>query len=388
MKNSLGNPARGEAFYPRETEVRKIYRVLDKGTSIYLSAPRRVGKTSILKHIEEFPQEGYFFIYAITESVDSENEFFKIIFEALIRSEAIGKLSKLYDSIKGGIESVLGRVKTVYHVEIREKGETDYFQILTDLFENIKPEFGHVVILIDEFPQTIQNILNREGNNAAEHFIQKNRELRHHRHVLDKIHFVYTGSLSLFPMVEKVTELTAVNDLRTVEVAPLSLGEAQDFLTRLLEYDKVSLVEPLIRYVLEKMGWLIPFHLQLIAQEIVDVFEASEGESITEESIDQAFDQIVHLRNKPQFEPYFARLSALFKGNEYNFVFDVLEFIALQDTISIDRILDFGVKHSVEETRRIMDILEGDGYLFKSDEKIYRYTSPILQMWCRKHICK
>ena len=67
MKNSLGNPARGEAFYPRESEVQKIYRVLAKGTSIYLSAPRRVGKTSILKHIEEFPQEGYFFVYVITD---------------------------------------------------------------------------------------------------------------------------------------------------------------------------------------------------------------------------------------------------------------------------------------------------------------------------------
>ena len=388
MKNSLGNPARGEAFYPRETEVRKIYRVLDKGTSIYLSAPRRVGKTSILKHIEEFPQEGYFFVYVITESVDSENEFFKVIFEALIRSEAIGKLSKLYDSIKGGIESVLGRVKTVYNVEIREKGETDYFQILTDLFENIKPEFGHVVFLIDEFPQTIQNILNREGNEAAEHFIQKNREQRHHRHVLDKIHFVYTGSLSLYPMVNKVTELTAVNDLRTVEVSPLSQGEAQDFLTKLLRYDRVGLDEPLIRYALAKMGWLIPFHLQLIAQEIVDVFEANKGASISEESIDQAFDQIVHLRNKPQFEPYFARLSTLFKGNEYLFVFDVLEYVAISDSIIMDVVIDFGVKHSVEEVRKIMDILEGDGYLFKSEDKSYRYASPILQMWCRKHICK
>ncbi|MBW3466875.1 ATP-binding protein [Arthrospiribacter ruber] len=388
MKNSLGNPARGEAFYPRDSELRKIYRVLDKGTSIYLSAPRRVGKTSILKHIEEFPQEGYYFVYVITESVDSEKEFFKVIFEAIIRSEAIGNLSKLYDSIKNGIEGILGRVKTVYHVELREKGETDYFQILVDLFEKIKKEYGHVVILIDEFPQTIQNILNKEGEKAAEHFIQKNRELRHNAYVLDKIHFIYTGSLSLFPMVEKVTELTAVNDLRTVEVAPLTYNEAQDFLTKLLEFDNVQLEESILQYTLDRMGWLIPFHLQLIAQEITDVFETKEEDPLTSKEIDQAYDQIVHLRNKPQFEPYFARLATLFKGNEYAFVFEVLEFIASNDMITMDKVHDFGVKHTVEETRRAMDILEGDGYLFKSNENNYRYTSPILQMWCRKHICK
>lgn len=388
MKNSLGNPARGEAFYPRDSELKKIYRVLDKGTSIYLSAPRRVGKTSILKHIEEFPLEGYYFVYVITESVDSENEFFKVIFEALIRSEVIGNLSKLYDSIKNGIEGILGRVKTVYHVELREKGETDYFQILVELFENIKKEYGHVVILIDEYPQTIQNILNKEGKAAAEHFIQKNRELRHNAYVLDKIHFIYTGSLSLFPMVEKVTELTAVNDLRTVEVAPLTYNEAQDFLTKLLEFDNVKLEESILQYTLDRMGWLIPFHLQLIAQEITDVYETNDEKPITIMEIDQAYEQIVHLRNKPQFEPYFARLSTLFKGNEYDFVFEVLEFIALNDIITMDKVYDFGVKHTVEEIRRAMDILEGDGYLFKSGEKNYRYTSPILQMWCRKHICK
>ena len=387
MKNSLGNPARGEAFYPRETEVRKIYRVLEKGTSIYLSAPRRVGKTSILKHIEEFPKEGYYFVYVITESVDSENEFFKVIFEALIRSEAIGKLSKLHDSIKNGFEAILGRVKTVYNVEIREKGETDYYQILVELFENVKEEFGHVVILIDEFPQTIQNILNKEGQGAAQHFIQRNRELRHNKHVIDKIHFIYTGSMSLYPLVEKVTELTAVNDLRTVEVNPLSEVDAQDFLSKLLVSDGVILKDDLIHYALIKMGWLIPFHLQLIAQEIIEVYETN-GESIDEKAIDQAFEQIVHSRNKPQFEPYFARLKTLFKGSEYAFVSEVLQYIARNDFIIGDVLYDTGVKHSVEEVRRTMDILEGDGYLFRSEDKNYRYTSPILQMWCRKHICK
>lgn len=387
MKNSLGNPARGEAFYPREPEVRKIYRVLDKGTSIYLSAPRRVGKTSILKHIEEFPRERYYFVYVITESVDSENEFFKVIFQALIRSEVIGILSKLYDSIKGGVEAVLARVKSVYHVELREKGETDYFQILVELFENIKEEFGYVVILIDEFPQTIQNILNKEGQEAAQHFLQRNRELRHNKHVIDKIYFIYTGSMSLYPMVEKVAELTAVNDLRTVEVNPLSNPEAQDFLLKLLASDGLDLEEDLIQYALIKMGWLIPFHLQLIAQEIVEVYERDE-KSIDKKAIDQAFEQVVHSRNKPQFEPYFGRLKTLFKGSEYAFVSEVLQYISLNDEIGGDALYDTGVKHSVEEIRRTMDILEGDGYLFQSEDKYYRYTSPILQMWCRKHICK
>lgn len=386
MRNSLGNPARGEAFYPRDKEIRKIYKVLSTGTSIYLSAPRRVGKTSILKHIEEFPEANYYFVYIITESIELENEFFKTVFEELVKSEAINKLAKVSVAVKDTIAGILGKVKKVYNVEIRESGETDYYEILVELFSNIKEEHGRVVLLIDEFPQTIQNILNKDGKEVAERFIQKNRELRHHRHLQDKINFIYTGSMSLYPMVEQVTQLTAVNDLRTVEVEPLSTEQAKDFLNQLLTSDGMLLEEALLDYILVKIGWLIPFHLQLIEQEIIDVFEST-GKSINEKFIDQAFEQVVHTRNKPQFEPYFARLKTLFKGGDYSFVSEILQYIAIHSEITTDILNDISVKHNVQDLKRIMDILDGDGYLHYANG-IYFYNSPILRLWCQKHICK
>jgi AAA+ ATPase superfamily predicted ATPase len=387
MKNSLGHPARGEAFYPREREVKKIYRVLNSGTSIYLSAPRRVGKTSILRYIEEFAAENYYFIYVITESIDNENDFFKAIFEELVKSEAIGKLAKLSTAVKDAVAGILGRVKQVYHVEIREAGETDYYEILVQLFSKIKPEMGRVVLLIDEFPQTILNILNKEGSQQAEKFLQRNRELRHHQHLIEKINFVYTGSMSLHPIVSQVTQLTAVNDLRTVEVKPLSQEEAEDFLQQLLKADGIVLNGEVLNYVLQRINWLIPFHLQLLEQEIVDVFELT-GEEITKETVDKAFEQVVHTRNKPQFEPYFARLKTVFKGREHEFVSDLLQAIANDEEVHIDVINDKAVKYEIAEYKSLLDILEGDGYIFLTEDKTYRYTSPILRLWCQKHICK
>ena len=37
MKNSLGNPAIGEAYYPRDREIKKLYRSLKSGASISIS---------------------------------------------------------------------------------------------------------------------------------------------------------------------------------------------------------------------------------------------------------------------------------------------------------------------------------------------------------------
>lgn len=387
MKNSLGNPARGDAFYPRNKEVAKIYRALNSGVSIYLSAPRRVGKTSILRHIEESPEEGYYFVYVITESVYEPNEFFKVIYDGLLKSDALSRMSKISQAIFDGLGAVVGGVKKIHGVELRELKEPDYFYLLIDLLSKTQKDTGRLIIQIDEFPQTIQNISNNLGSKEAEKFIQQNRELRHHDD-LDAVQFVYTGSLSLYPIVEEITELTAVNDMRTVEVGELTPEEGIDFLQQLLIEEKLSLPEPVLKYVMEGMRWLIPFHLQLIAQELIEVHEST-GLTIGLPEVDKAFDQVVHVRNRPQFEPYFARLSNLFHDEQYDFVMEVLKHVAKNDVIDENELNDYAVKYNIQEIQRIKNILEGDGYLYYNHDKgYYQYTSPILQMWCKKHICR
>jgi hypothetical protein len=154
----------------------------------------------------------------------------------------------------------------------------------------------------------------------------------------------------------------------------------------LLQNESIELSPEMLDYTMEKIKWLIPFHLQLIQQEIVDVHESSNKE-IDKLAIDKAFDQVVHVRNKPQFQPYFSRLKKIFKDEEYAFVMEVLEYIAQEDSIENNILHDLSVKHNVTDYKLVMDMLEGDGYLFLTDKK-YQYTSPILQLWCKKHICK
>ena len=53
MKNVIGLPARGENFYQRTREVAKVTQALANGNNIQITAPRRVGKTSILWYLLE-----------------------------------------------------------------------------------------------------------------------------------------------------------------------------------------------------------------------------------------------------------------------------------------------------------------------------------------------
>jgi uncharacterized protein len=62
-----GTNPRGDDFFSRHNIVTRIYRRLHAGAHIYLAAPRRVGKTAIMRHLEDNPRPDYAFKYLITE---------------------------------------------------------------------------------------------------------------------------------------------------------------------------------------------------------------------------------------------------------------------------------------------------------------------------------
>lgn len=381
IKPSLGNAARGEAFYPRDREVKRIFRVLDTNASIYLSAPRRVGKTSILQHLEDLEEDnGYYFIYTITESVDSINDFFKVLYETMLKSKAIKRLAKRYKSLGGFIDNVAKRIDSIGDLKIKEHQEQDYRGQFMALLDNIERGVGRVVIMVDEFPQTLHNIHKKDGAGEARKLLQLVREARHYKLAEENVSFIYTGSISLFPMVGKIGSLTDVNDLQPIEVEPLARAEAADLIMRLCNRGKVTITTQAINYLLDTIRCFIPFHIQLISYELQDLYT---DKDLAEADVQTAIDKTIDAKNKARFEPYFSRLEGLLEVNEYAFAMEVLSHVARQDSIDEATLFDKAVKHEVNNQKDIIDMLCEDGYLYKSGSN-FIYTSPILQLWCKK----
>ena len=69
MKNIVGKPVSGENFFPRNAIIERIYRKLEGGDNLFMSAPRRVGKTSIMYWLKDNPRKNYAFIYLNTEAI-------------------------------------------------------------------------------------------------------------------------------------------------------------------------------------------------------------------------------------------------------------------------------------------------------------------------------
>jgi hypothetical protein len=385
MKNTVGQIPTGTDFYPRNQVINKIYRRLDTRSHLFMAAPRRVGKSAIMTFLKDNPRENYCFILAIVEAANSTEEFYRMVIEEIIKSKAVGLLIKGKDGLREYFKDISAKVSFFgVDIEIDADGKTTSFQ---EEFENLLKKLGdlkeQIVIMLDEFPQAIENIKTHQNETIAINFLQQNR--RHRQAASKNVLFIYTGSIGLPMVVKKLTSTNVINDLNIVEVPPLSRDEAADMMTKILTHYAIPISNEAIQLTLNKIEWFIPFHIQLIIQELIDVYETDE-KPIDELAIEKAFDQLLKRRNNIYFNQYYERLESAFHGSEYDFVTMVLCEIAKQNELTDRKINNIAKRAKITETyESLIDSLIFDGYIHETS-KNYRFNSSILKLWWRKNV--
>jgi hypothetical protein len=392
MKNIIGQPARRENFYKRTREVQRISESLSNGNNLQITAPRRVGKTSILWHLLDNDIENRNYVYVDTESIDNEDDYYKKLLTEIVRNPKIahsGKLTKViseksnYFFKKVKCINVLGNGIELNHDEKHKSYYDELFHFLTGYAQSENIE---LVLLIDEFPQTIENIKKNDGESSVK-FLQSNRALRMNPDLNGKVKFIYTGSIGLNYTVAKINATATINDLNSIEVGPLNKDEAIDLFTKLLMASGRGTDEAAGLFLLEKIQWYIPFHIQLIVQEIIA--QTEKGAEVTQEVVERSINSIIDLRNQNHFEHYNSRLKSQFKGNEFKYADELLKLIAQNGSMNKAEAFDLSAKYELEsEYKRIIQTLMYDGYInLTGDTQHYQFNSPIVKLWWLKFIC-
>lgn len=154
-----GDAATGSRYFKREHINDYFWREVKKGNHILFVAPRRVGKTSIMKDLVDNCAEGYFCIYQNIEGVKTRGEFYKRLFELILQcankatqaKTVVGNWFKKY-----GIEEI-----TKSSVKFK-RSDIDYEKELRSLIPELKNAKINTVIFLDEFAEVI-NKLNKKN---------------------------------------------------------------------------------------------------------------------------------------------------------------------------------------------------------------------------------
>ena len=389
LKSSAGQPAEGEnKFFPRTKIVNKINRNLNRGENLLISAPRRIGKSSILKHIKNNPPENQIIKYMIVQSVDSSEEFFKKLFNELLNDKAIfdgisGYLTRTGNTVKKYTSRITG-VNVNGSIDFDPNEHIDYYHECIQLITEFQINDKKIIIFIDEFPDALNNILEKDRTLAIK-FLQQNRDLME-LFSSSNLQFVYTGSTGLKNIVKKLDRLDLVNHLKNIQILPLTKDEAKELILRLIEgfkeeNNKFDIADDVIEYILDKIVWRIPYYMQIITDELFEFYDETEN-TINKDIVEFVLSELVKSKSNHSdyFENWKKRLKTAFQHQDYEFAIEVLNYIAKNNAIEHSVFHDLSIKNNVDDHRYILDVLQHDGYI-SEDNQYYGFNSILLKEW-------
>ena len=382
MKIIIGPAAEGEFYFDRPYLEELFWKKLKETRNISIAAPRRVGKSSFMLHLLNNEVEGYLCTYVITESINESNEFFKKIYKTLIGLlNKGGKFKQFFDDLFKRLE-----IKKISLTEIEfGKNEIDYYEEILLLCKEVKLNEDKIILMIDEFSQTLENIITDQSREAARNFLHQCRELRNNLDVKSKVSFVYTGSIGLENLVLSIDEPRSITDLGHFNIPPLSKEEANNLIIQIIDGDPIQFNEAEKAYFLGKLNWLLPYFIQVMMSEMEGICKEKGQDSISIEIIDLAF--IKALENRSYFEHWLVRLRSIFKGTDFSCAKEILKIAAKNNGIGYYELQNTITKYNIEDPAPLINILLHDGYLVKDEEKeTFRFNSPLLQAWWLKNI--
>jgi len=362
----FGNIVYGDYFYNREDELLRIKRVLSDGNNITLYAPRRYGKTSLVKKaLAELENEGFNTVYIDFMKIYSREKFIENY-----TSEIVNKNSSSIDSIIAKVAKfVSGIVPSVsFDNSGNPKFSLAYIQgqntetTLIDainLPEKLASDNQKWIIAFDEF----QEITNFNGD-SFEKILRS--EIQHQHNVS----YIFFGSKThLLKDMFNNKNRAFYNASMVMTINKIKEEKSIDFLVERFHNSGISLTDDIAKYILQKVE-NIPYYIQFIAYEIWQFMIVNNKKAITKDFVNDAFERIIEIKND-----YYWELT----NKQTNYRKKVLKALASSSkeifSHNVSQQFSLGATSS---TQKAINVFINDGIIEQSKTN-YEFSDPIFK---------
>ena len=382
IPGSMGRLADGPAFFDRQEIMARAWDLL-KTSNLLLLAPRRVGKSSLLNRMnEEGVAKGYNTLYLSIPDAEDELDFIKRLVRAFRDAEwaSGGWVAAFKDKIPEDLEIVL---KTGL-VELKAK-KFDWRRPAEDLEALLKSSDSETLLLIDELPLLIASIVHQDPTgNRAERFLLWLKRLREQY----RPRWFFAGSIGLDSVARRLKLSGTIHDLQPIELGEFSPEKARAYLMGRGQFYQWTLNAETIEAILGVVEWPIPFHLNLVFEELRVVVSEGHGPP-SPALVEMALRRLI-AHGRTHFDHWDERLAKLLDGRVQQFCEIILALVCVQAggvTVAIiDLRLSQELKDDHERTemlRQLLDLLISDGYLVRQ-EGVVRFRSALLRRYWRE----
>ncbi len=395
LERAMGAYVTGNKFWNREIEIEIFTGMIDEGANILMAGHRRIGKTSLMHEVASRIHEKYYCLHvdlqqsksaadAITELSKATHSYKKLwsrtkdvfgkIFEKISENiETLGT-EELSITLRGGLTGDAWK----------SKGD----HLLSTLAETDKP----VVIFFDEFPILINRLLKGEGyritpegRGATDVFMSwiRANTIRYK----DKLRMVITGSIGIEPALKQAGLSSTLNTFAPYILPPWSRETAIGCLTALGNQYGISFQQEALDRIVDKLGYLVPHHVQLFFDTIFKDCTRHSRMEVTEKRIDEIYQTgMLGIQGHAELSHMEERLKTAFGLEMLPISLELLTEAAVTGFLDAESAFEIIHKHPIEKRtagevlREILDILQHDGYLSQTDDK-FVFTSNLLKDW-------
>lgn len=390
MKLSIGNPVQGDDFFDREKELRLLWDKLPR-EHILMLAPRRIGKTSILSKLIVDAKDHGFQASDICRVARCQNELDCV-------NEIIAAIGKKHSHFTEAFKKRLDRIKSVslsvtgVKVDFDASKPKQWRDVGKELVETLQELGGQWLIPVDELPSFVLALLKQEdGLNRTQQFLDWFRALRQEHY--QSIHWILAGSIGLDTVAARLNLGDTINDLSIFPLDAFEVPVAQRFIKALADSYHMALSDEVIDYMIQRVGWPIPYYLQLLFSAMRDQQLVNETQDTLFDiaAVDNAFESLLSPANKGYFDYWRQRLQEELAIPDSDYAVHLLNSIcrdpAGMKRESLQQALSEVIKNPDEKQEKLhylLDILVNDGYLIENNQRYQFRLEWLREYWLRR----
>lgn len=273
MENITGNPVTDKDFLKTRLFLVDDLKESLKKCSVIIEAPRRFGKTSVIKELKRQEEARknkemeFNVLFLELEGEATINDFCFKLFKELLNlyrvRKKIDSLSELLGSGWNAFASRLRKIKLLgLELELREKTRNYDFatwkEEINSLINHLDSFEKKTIIVFDEFPDMLLNFKKQEPDeikykDMIDGLTAWLRSLRQAKAPVGKYQFVFCGSIHLRNTLEELGISKRINDLESFVIPPIKNADAQLLIESLTKKYNIEIEAEGVAYMVSKI---------------------------------------------------------------------------------------------------------------------------------------
>ena len=387
MRNVTGPPVVGEDLFGRERELDHLWASLQRGEHVLMLAPRRVGKTSLMRELGRAPRTSWDVVHVDAEGCDGPADLFGHILAALASHD---RYRPWLDAIpfSQAVKVVLGRLRSIGTGPLRFELAPALGREWARAADHLESRFvklpvdRRLIIVVDELPILVARLLRTDGGHAeAEQLLAKLRQWRQAPELRGRVHTLIGGSIGLEGVLRRANLSASINDLTPFHLESWSRATAAAFLRGVGHTSRFVLDAEVVDRMLDFLRDPVPYHVQLFFSALRDACRA-DIDDLSLSVVERCFEQrLTGSSGTPYLDHYAGRLELAFDADEQRVARTVLDRACTRQ----NGVTFAGLPVPSPTLRHVLRELEADGYVLRTEGERVAFRSNLLRVWWRKH---